>query len=94
VRLLIVVLATLAALAVLVGSAVLSYSHARADAIARLVERADVWREAAGNLISRAETELQVLGQSVHAAASPEMAEELRAGSVWHQLQRRRKSLV
>lgn len=79
VRLLIVLLATLAALAVLVGSAVLSYRHARADAIARLVERVDVWREAAGNLISQAETKLQVLGQSAHAAASLEMAEELRA---------------
>lgn len=79
VRLLIVSLATLAALAVLVASAVLSYRHAHAAAIAQLVERVDVWSEAVGHLISQAESELRAVGQSSHESASPEMAKKLRA---------------
>jgi sensor c-di-GMP phosphodiesterase-like protein len=77
-RLLIITLATLAAFASILGSAILSYRQARAAAILTLEEKTDLWTDAISTLLSRTRSLLENVERNTRGLPEPATVEALR----------------
>jgi len=77
-RLLIISLSTLGALATMIGSATLSYRQARAEALIALEEKSGTWADVVASLIIKSRHGFEAIDQATHGVSSSETAEALR----------------